>query len=290
MSKRKKKNASPIKVVLPIIAVILIAAVAIGAIYFLSQRENFKADTSTVFILDKGKVVTTDIETFDTEKYSMEELTAYLTKIIDTYNGTHGEESVIQKEYLVENNVATLILEYANADVYEDFYGIELFTGTVDEALKAGYAFDVDFARVSNEKAEACDAGEITTQPELKIAIIKANTRVQVDGKILYISADNVYEYGKNYAVLKDNYNIFDLGVEEGTETETEIESETVDATTETMDDTMIMEDGVLVGSTETETESTEIIFDFGDEEEKTDTEDDTKTELSQTYIYIIYK
>ena len=30
--------------------------------------------------------------------------------------------------------------------------------------------------------------------------------------------------------------------------------------------------------------------FDFGDEEEKTDTEDDTKTELSQTYIYIIYK
>lgn len=289
MSKRKNKNASPIKVIIPIVAVILIAAVAIGAIYFLSQRISFDTETSTVFILDKGKVVTTDIEAFDTEKYSMEELTSYLTDIIDTYNAEHGEESVIQKEYLVENNVAKLILEYANTDVYEDFYGIELFSGTISEALEAGYAFDVEFARVSNDKAEACDAGEITTQPELKVAIIKANTRVCVEGKILYLSADNVYEYGKNYVVLKDNYNIFDLGVEEVTETETQ--SEEVDATTETMDDTMIMEDGVPVDSTETtETESTEIIFDFGDEEVKENTEDDSKTEVSMEYIYIIYK
>jgi hypothetical protein len=289
MSKRKNKNASPIKVIIPIVAVILIAAVAIGAIYFLSQRISFDTETSTVFILDKGKVVTTDIEAFDTEKYSMEELTSYLTDIIDTYNAEHGEESVIQKEYLVENNVAKLILEYANTDVYEDFYGIELFSGTISEALEAGYTFDVEFARVSNDKAEACDAGEITTQPELKVAIIKANTRVCVEGKILYLSADNVYEYGKNYVVLKDNYNIFDLGVEEVTETETQ--SEEVDATTETMDDTMIMEDGVPVDSTETtETESTEIIFDFGDEEVKENTEDDSKTEVSMEYIYIIYK
>ena len=289
MRKRKNKNASPIKVIIPIVAVILIAAVAIGAIYFLSQRISFDTETSTVFILDKGKVVTTDIEAFDTEKYSMEELTSYLTDIIDTYNAEHGEESVIQKEYLVENNVAKLILEYANTDVYEDFYGIELFSGTISEALEAGYTFDVEFARVSNDKAEACDAGEITTQPELKVAIIKANTRVCVEGKILYLSADNVYEYGKNYVVLKDNYNIFDLGVEEVTETETQ--SEEVDATTETMDDTMIMEDGVPVDSTETtETESTEIIFDFGDEEVKENTEDDSKTEVSMEYIYIIYK
>ena len=289
MSKRKNKNASPIKVIIPIVAVILIAAVAIGAIYFLSQRISFDTETSTVFILDKGKVVTTDIEAFDTEKYSMEELTSYLTDIIDTYNAEHGEESVIQKEYLVENNVAKLILEYANTDVYEDFYGIELFSGTISEALEAGYTFDVEFARVSNDKAEACDAGEITTQPELKVAIIKANTRVCVEGKILYLSADNVYEYGNNYVVLKDNYNIFDLGVEEVTETETR--SEEVDATTETMDDTMIMEDGVPVDSTETtETESTEIIFDFGDEEVKENTEDDSKTEVSMEYIYIIYK
>lgn len=290
MSKRKNKNTSPIKVILPVVAVVVIVAVAIGVIYFLTQRENFEAETSTVFILDKGRVVTTDIVAFDTEKYSMEELTTYLTNIIDTYNETHGEGSVIQKEYIVENNVAKLILEYASTDVYEDFYGIELFSGTVSEALEAGYAFDTEFARVSNEKAEACDAGEITSQPELKCAIIKANTRVQVDGKILYVSADNVYEYGKKHVVSKDNYNIFELGVEEVTETESE--SESVDATTETIDDTMIMEDGVLVDSTmdTTETESTEIIFDFGDEEEKTDSEDNTKTELSQTYIYIIYK
>ena len=289
MSKTKKKKTSPMKVMLPIIAVLVIVALVIGAMFVLKQKNRFNVDTSTVFILDDGKVVTTDIETFDTGKYNQEELTAYLAEIIDTYNGKHGENSVVQKEYQVEENVATLILEYANTDVYEDFYGIELFSGTVAEALEAGYKFDVDFARVSSEAVEASDAEEITSQTGLKCVIIKANTRVQVDGKILYLSAENVYEYGKNYVVLKDNYNIFELGVEEVTETDTTTED--TETTTEIIDDTMIIEDGVLVGSTETEeTESTEIIFDFGDEEVKGDSEEDAKTEVSMEYIYIIYK
>lgn len=277
---KNKKKVDAKKIIIPVVAVVLIAAIAIGGIVWFNGRENYEADTSTVFILKNGRVVTTDIETFDMGKYSVDELTAYLTDIIDTYNGEHGEESVIQKEYLVENNVATLILEYANTDIYEDFYGIELFSGTISEALEAGYEFDVEFARVSNNKVEACDAGEITTQPELKCAIIKANTRVQVDGKITYISADNVYEYGKNYAVLKDHYNIFDLGEEEGSETEK------VEESTDTTEDTAATEEGTQVETTET---STEMIFDFGDEEE-TDVEEAGKTELSQTYIYIIYK
>ena len=285
MSRTKKKNTSTMKVVLPIVAVLVIVALAVGTLLIIKHKNRFHVDTSTVFILDKGKVVTTDIETFDTGKYSLEELTAYLIEILDTYNSKHGEKSVIQKDYLVENNVATLILEYANTDVYEDFYGIELFSGTVSEALEAGYKFDVDFALVSDDEVTACDAEDITSQTELKCAIIKANTRVQVDGKILYVSAENVYEYGKNYVVLKDNYNIFELGVEDVTETE----SLEVDTTTETVEDTMIMEDGAPIDSTES-TESTEIIFDFGDEDEKIDTEDTTKTELSQKYIYIIYK
>jgi hypothetical protein len=287
MSRTKKKNTSPMKVILPIIAVLVILALAVGAMLVLKHKNRFHVDASTVFILDKGKVVTTDIETFDTGKYNLDELTAYLTKIIDTYNGKHGENSVVQKEYLVENNKATLILEYANTDIYEDFYGIELFSGTVSEALKAGYAFDVDFAAVSEEGVTACDKEDITSQTELKCVIIKANTRVQVDGKILYVSAENVYEYGKNYVVSKDKYNIFELGVEEGTENTTGTEE--TDTTTESVDDSMIIEDGVLVGTTETEsTESTEIIFDFGDEKE--DKEDNTETEVSQKYIYIIYK
>ena len=271
---KRRKNIDTKKIIIPVAAVVVIAILAVVAILWLNGRAKYNTETSTVFILDKGRVVTTDIENFDTGKYSVDELTAYLEDIIDTYNAENGEESVVQKEYKVEENKATLILEYANTDIYQDFYGVELFSGTIEEALEAGYEFDVDFARVSNGKAEKCDTNEIITQPGLKVAIIKANTRVQVDGKIVYVSANNVYEYGKKYVVLKDSYNIF------GTE---ELGTESTESTTGTMD-TTVAEDG-----TQAESQNTEIIFDFGDEQEDK-TAEDTKTEYSQTYNYIIYK
>lgn len=285
MRKKRRQKTDLKKILIPALAV---ATITVGAIALIlhgtsdvgsnEKPKNYDADISTVFICDGGKIVTTDIEAFDAERYNQEELSTYVTGVIDTYNKKHGEGTVTKKKFAIDKGVATLIMEYVNTDVYNDFYGIELFSGTVGDALKQGYKFDVDFADVTGKKAESCDAKDITSQSKLKVAIIRANTRVEVDGEILYVSADNVYEYGKDYVISKDNYNIFELGVEESEGTETN----TTEDSTES-----IMEDGVLVGTTE---ESTEIIFDFGDGEKDSEDEDASKTELAQTYIYIIYK
>ena len=267
-----KLNPKKIAIIAAVVSVVVIALFV--AIVLILSANAYKAETSTVFVLDNGKVVTTDIEKFDVGKYDVNGLEAFLEETIRTYNEENGKDSVKQKEFSVEESVATLIVEYASADIYEDFYGIELFTGTISEAMKAGYAFDVEFARVVKEKAEKCDVEEITSQSDLKVAIIKANTRVEVDGKIKYVSADNISAFGKDWIVSKDNSNIFNK-----VEVDTQAGTEDVETTTEESTAT----EGEPVEGTEV---STEIIFDFGDEE----VEESNKTEISEKYIYIIYE
>ena len=57
----------------------------------------------------------------------------------------------------IKDGVATLVLEYANDDVYEEFIGTEIFVGTVAEAIAEGYTFEGQFAKVSDGTATACE-------------------------------------------------------------------------------------------------------------------------------------
>ena len=277
MKKKFKLNLNP-KIISIIAAAVLVVIIAVVAIILVCCGENYEAEKNTVFVLKNGKVITTDVEAFDQSKYSGDELEKFLEDTLSTYNSKAGEEVVKIREFSVEENVATLILEYADAKTYGDVYGIELFTGTVGDAVLAGYEFDATFAEFVEDEWVECKAASITKQSDLKIAIIKANTRLQVDGEILYVSADNVAVVGKNYVELKDDVSVFDLnGKKEEPKTETESVSENTQATEE------IIETEV---STDESTEvSTEPVWDFGDEEE-----DAPVIEYSEKYVYIIYK
>lgn len=277
MKKKFKLNLNP-KIISIIAAAVLVVIIAVVAIILVCCGENYEAEKNTVFVLKNGKVITTDVEAFDQSKYSGDELEKFLEDTLSTYNSKAGEEVVKIREFSVEENVATLILEYADAKTYGDVYGIELFTGTVGDAVLAGYEFDATFAEFVEDEWVECKAASITKQSDLKIAIIKANTRLQVDGEILYVSADNVAVVGKNYVELKDDVSVFDLnGKKEEPKTETESVSENTQATEE------IIETEV---STDKSTEvSTEPVWDFGDEEEEAPV-----IEYSEKYVYIIYK
>ena len=226
MSNNKKAKLDKKKLITGVVAAfVVIVLVVIGIIVFgdkggqntetegTSETEqlvlDYNTNTSTVFFLADGRVVSTDVEAFNTGKYNKDELATYVLNVINTYNDEHGKGKVTQKDFTVENNVARLILEYVDASVYQDFYGIELFNGTVKDAKEPGYAFDLEFARIENGEAVKCASGEVKSENDLKVAIIKANTRVVVEGKILYISAENVYGFNKNEVILKDKCNIF---------------------------------------------------------------------------------
>ncbi len=256
------------------LAVVLVLVIVIGAFLLGGCGAGYADETTnTVFILEDGKIVSTDVETFDENTYNKNELKDYMKQVINTYNDENGNNSVKQKSLKIKDGVATLVLEYANADVYEDFIGTEIFVGTIAEAVAEGYTFEGQFAKVSEGTATACENTAFMNDDSLKVVIIKANIKVNVEGDIQYVSTENVAEVNGNYVVIKNGVDLLEFVAAQGTETtETELTSE--------MEGTngSISEDELLNPEEEEET----IIFDFGVEE--------AGSQYSDVYTYIIYK
>lgn len=245
--------------------IVLIVIVILGIFIFGSCGTDYaEADTNTVFVLKDGKIVSTDVESFDQKKYNETEFESYVTGIVDTYNKKNGEDSLVKKEFIVEEGVATLVLEYSNGDVYEDINGVEFFTGTIKEAQKAGYTFDVNFAQMKDGKAVAADAKDFVKGEDYKVVIIKSNTKVVVPGEICFVSTQNVSKVGEDFVLIKDGSALLTEEVFDNTEETTEIEG--------------------AVGEDEVEGGDGEIIFDFGDEP------DEESSQYSEVLTYIIYK
>ena len=282
-NKRKRRKSARARqkqrlmLLFAMIAVLLLLGIVAGVHFYQQWEKRFESNTSVVFIQKNGTVVTNDVVAFDTDKYSKSELELFIEETLRTYNKENGEDSVVQESFEVENKIASLILTYTDVDTYEKFSGTELFVGSITEAVAAGYKFDSDFARIVDGNAIKTTVDKFIGQTDLKVAIIKANTKIQVEGEILYLSAENVDRFGENWVITHDGANLLGTGnLDAGQSTETENETGT---------DTEQSDGSVDGTELVTEEESTEIIFDFGDEE--VSPEEDT---YSEVYTYIIYK
>lgn len=243
---------------------------------------NYNAEKSTVYVQKNGKIVSTDVEEFDTSVYDESALKSYIDDAIDSYTSENGSGKVKLQSLSVEDNKATLIIEYASADDYTNFNGVQLFTGTIAEALAAGYTFDGDFASISDDKAVVCDASEFKNQDGFKVCIIKANTNLTVAGDIRYASVENVSLVDKKTISIAAGNNLLGQAVA-STESTTENTTESVEeVTTESVDDGSISEDELL----EVGEEEQEIDFGFGDDSSSNETTDT----YTNVYTYVIYK
>lgn len=226
------------------------------------------ADTDTVHVAKNGKITSYDFEEFDQSYYDQDELQEFVDKAVEEYNAEHEKDAVKAEEVSVTDGVAKLKMTYKSAADYEAFNDIELYTGDVVQAMADGYHFDVDFAGVDGDNIYGVDRSEVLAQDDLKVVIIRANTNVQIDGKICYVSCENVTVTGKNT-----------VSIQEGTGIEQTWKTEAVPATEEAAEDT---EEFVIEG---------EIVLDS----EMPETAD-TVTNLSgdtfgtDVYTYIIYK
>lgn len=280
--KRKKKSARArqrqrLLTLVALVGVFVLVLIVAGMHLYQEWEARYESDTSIVFVEGDGTIITNDVVAFDTDKYSTVELELFVDEAIDTYNRTNGEDSVVKESLVVENNVASLILKYADVDTYKKFTDAELFVGSIAQAVAAGYTFDGQFVSIIDGKAIETSVDKFYGQTDVKVVIIKANTKVQVDGEILYLSAENVAEFGENWIITRENTGLLEQGdpdVGQSTESETNTDSELSDGSV----------DGTELVTEEEET-GTEIIFDFGDED--VPTAEDT---YSEVYTYIIYK
>lgn len=256
---------------------LLVGAVLLCIMGLTGCGNDYHADESTVFVEKKGTVVTTDVENFPEDTYNKEELEEYINGIISEYNQENGDKSVVLDSLTVEEGVAEMIISYATGEDYAKFTEKTFYSGSVAEALAAGYTFEGDFIDVSNGKT--CSKESVTEDGTLKVAVIQGETAIQVNGTIVYYSA--------GIAKL-ENKNTLSVFVKEAEETETaestegteEIATESTEVQevmgTEAGEDT-VSDDELLTGE-----ES--IVFDFGEDEEE------QIEKADEIYTYVIYK
>lgn len=164
---------------------------------------DFSADTDTVYVQKKGTVKGANVAGFDKEYYDEEELSDFITDTVDTYVAGAGEGSVKISDFAVEDGVAHVYLDYAGAEDYAAFNGVEFFAGSVLESFAAGYDIPDRFNGTDEAKKK-----EVTWDDKNnKIVIIGQQAQVQVDGTILFVS-ENASVTGKNTADV--TYDVLD--------------------------------------------------------------------------------
>ena len=151
---------------------------------------DYHATESTVFVEKKGKIVTTDVESFPEDTYDKGELEEYIKDVVATYNEENGEKSVVLDSLTVEDGVAEMILSYASGDDYAKFTEKSFFSGSIAEALASGYTFEGEFIDASS--GETCTKEEATEDGTLKVVVLQGETAVKINGTIVYYSAGPV--------------------------------------------------------------------------------------------------
>lgn len=153
---------------------------------------EFSADKDTVYVQKKGTIKGANVADLDKEYYDETELSDFITDTVDTYVSKAGNGTVTIGEFAVENGVAHVYLDYAGAEDYAQFNGVEFFAGSVLDAKAEGYVIPDALTAVTDKETAWDVEGN-------KIVIVGQQTQVQVDGTILFVS-ENASATGKNTA------------------------------------------------------------------------------------------
>ena len=147
---------------------------------------------NTIALQRNGKILEAAVETFDQSYYKEDELNSYIQNAVDDYTAEHGKKSVSVTESKAEEKKAYLTLQYENAETFQDFSGIECFSGSIVEAQSAGYDFEQDFYPVTDGKADkkTVRGSSLLEDDDLKVLIVKENSDLIVPGKIAYVSTE----------------------------------------------------------------------------------------------------
>ena len=159
--------------------------------------QKINADETTVFVHKNGKITDAIVETFDQNYYDAAELQTMTNREITAYNQTTGDvNSAVLSDFVVEDGVAKVYIEFEEAEDYADFNQTECFFGTVAKAHEAGYALDTPMKSVNGK--ETLDQNTLLEKGKYKLLIIQDHVDIRIYNKILYTSA--------NVEVLDDNH------------------------------------------------------------------------------------
>lgn len=160
-------------------------------------------DTTTIVVEKKGTVVENIVEDFDKEYYNADELEQMINDLIDTYNGTAGEEKAVLDsfEQTDDGKQIRVKIQYGSADDYKQMNERELFCGTVSEAYNAGYEF---VSMTDQETGTVVSEADVLELGDKKIVISEEAVDIKVSGKITHTSEGVVIKDNKTASLPDD--------------------------------------------------------------------------------------
>lgn len=180
LNKEKKIN----KWKIGLIAAVLTACFLIGC-----SGGNDDLNETTLIINSKGEITHHIVETFDKSYYNEDELRSLINKQIEDYCKDKGDDKLVRlKDLKVLDGKATAELTFKDYSNYAEFNDVDLFYGTIEEAMAADYTTDVTLKNVDSD--ETIDKYEFESLKDKKIIVIGEPILIKTPGKIAYITAN----------------------------------------------------------------------------------------------------
>lgn len=184
---------------------LLLAAMTLFALTFTgcgAEEEEKPITGNAVVITEEGKLISYMVDSFDKDYYDAEELAAMAIREAEQFNTqfdyAEGEEMVIQgAEIWPENKMVALIIEFANAESYAQYYGVEAFWGTANQAASAGWSLSGMLTDVKKDKVLSDE--KLEKYGEKMIFISDHEVDIRMPGKIIAEGEDA----GLRYIMIK---------------------------------------------------------------------------------------
>ena len=152
------------------------------------KEEEPDYSETTIEINKNGEITNTLVGSFDKDYYNKDELKQLIEKEIAKYQSLTGVSGAVKlKEYSVDAGTVKAVVYYSSYEDYKKINNVELFDGTLSEAIEEGINTNVTLvSKTSGERVllkDAVGSGE-------KIVVFSEPVKIKVYGKIIYASAN----------------------------------------------------------------------------------------------------
>lgn len=150
---------------------------------------NDDLNDTTLSISSKGEITHHIVESFDKSYYNEDELRTGINEQIEKYCNEKGDDSLIKlKDLKILDGVATADLIFKDYSDYAAFNEVDLFYGTIEEAIAADYPTDVTLKSVDDD--ETIGKYEFEALANNKIIVTGESLIIKTPGKIAYTTAN----------------------------------------------------------------------------------------------------
>ena len=170
---------------------IIVTLFAVMSACLLTACSGGKDDLNetTLLINGKGEITHHIVESFDKSYYNEDELRTLINSQIEDYCNEKGDDKLIKlKELKVLDQTATAELTFKDFGNYAEFNEVDLFYGTIEEALAAGYSTDVTLKSADSD--ETIDRYELESLKDKNIIVTGEPILIKTPGKIAYTTAN----------------------------------------------------------------------------------------------------